>query len=85
MKFAMQRGSRVSGCEVKPVGTASWLVEARGGLEAVEQMVRCQPVALDRLRVAIGNLDGEPPADGKAGRFDGGEWTCPLGLLAGAL
>ena len=59
-------------------------IEARGGFEPVEQIVRRQSVPLDRLRVAVGDLDREPSADGKACCLDGGEWPCPLGLLAGA-
>ena len=86
----LERSSRVSGCEVSkeardPVGIASRLVEARSGFEPVEQIVGRQSVPLDRLRVAIGDLDREFAGDRETRRFDRGEWACPLGLLAGTL
>ena len=57
-------------------------VLARGGFEAVKRIVRRKPVSLDRLRVAIGDLDCQFASDRETRRFDGGEWPCPLGLVA---
>src|SRR5271166_4518474 len=79
-EFATQRGSRVGGCGAlkkarDPVGIASRLIEARGGLEPVKRIVGREIVPFNRLRVAIGNFDREPAPDGKTCRLDGGEWA----------
>jgi len=50
---------RVSKEARDPVGISSRFIKARGGFEPVEQIVRRQSVPLDRLRVAIGDLDSE--------------------------
>ena len=64
---------RVSKKARNPVGVASRRIEACGGFEPIEQIVGREIVALDRLRVTIGDLDCKPSADGEARRFYGGE------------
>jgi hypothetical protein len=58
--------------------------EPRRGFEAIERIGVFDPVPLDRLRVPVGKLDGEPSCNSKACRFDGCERANPLRLFTGA-